>query len=68
MNVQIHPQYLKRNGKDEFVVLPYEEFVALQELLADAEDILDLREAKRLEGDAPTVPLDEVRKRFGPDE
>ena len=63
--MQIHPQFLKKNGKEEFVVLPYEEFVALQELLADAEDVLDLREAKRAEGDEPAVPLSEVKKRFG---
>lgn len=37
-------------------MLPYEEFVALQEVLADYEDLVDLRAAN--EGDAPSsIPL-----------
>ena len=39
----LHPDILVKNGKKQFAVLPYEEFVALQERLADAEDLLDLR-------------------------
>ncbi|MBA3716585.1 MAG: hypothetical protein H0W76_29740 [Pyrinomonadaceae bacterium] len=38
-----------------------EEFVALQEILADAEDVLDLRAAKQEEHDSPTVSLAEVK-------
>jgi hypothetical protein len=34
--IQLHPEFLKKNGKREFVVLPYDEFVAVQELLEDA--------------------------------
>jgi hypothetical protein len=63
--VKLHPEFLRKNGKTEFVVLPYEEFVALQELLGDAEDLLDLRKAKQQEGTDPTASLAEVRKRFG---
>lgn len=63
--LELHPSILSKNGKKEFVVLPYEEFVAIQERLADAEDILELRQAKREEGDSPTASLAEVRRRFG---
>jgi hypothetical protein len=28
---QLHPQFLTKNEKPEFVVLPYEEFIDLQE-------------------------------------
>jgi PHD/YefM family antitoxin component YafN of YafNO toxin-antitoxin module len=42
---------LKKNGRNEFVVLPYEEYRALEERLADAEDLLALRRARR--GDNP---------------
>ncbi|MGA9377737.1 MAG: type II toxin-antitoxin system prevent-host-death family antitoxin, partial [Phormidium sp.] len=38
MMIQLHPEYLSKNGKKVFVVLPYEEFQALQELLEDLED------------------------------
>ena len=64
--MELHPRFLRKNGKDEFVVLPYDEFVALQELLSDAEDVLDLRRAKLEEGEAPTVSLAKVRERLGP--
>ena len=63
--MELHPEFLRKDGKAEFVVLPYEELVALQELLADVEDLLDLRKAKQEEGTEPTVSLAEVRKRFG---
>ena len=64
-DLALHPEFLVKNGKREFVVLPYEEFEALQELLADAQDLIDLREAKEAEGDAPTVSLEEVKRQLG---
>jgi hypothetical protein len=63
--MDLHPQILQKDGKDEFVVLPYEEFLEIQERLADAEDLLELRQAKREEGHHPAVSLADVRKRFG---
>ena len=63
--LQLHPNILRKNGKDEFVVLPYEEFVAMQELLEDAEDIKLLREARQENADDPGISLDEARKRLG---
>jgi hypothetical protein len=48
--LKLHAEILKKNGKNEFAVLPYEEFIALQERLADAEDVLELRKSKRAEG------------------
>jgi hypothetical protein len=61
---ELHPEILTKNGKKEFAVLTYEEFVALQEWLADIEDLLDLRAAKQAEQDAPTVSLAEVESRL----
>jgi len=63
--IEFHPEFLKKDGKNEFVVLPYEEFVAIQDLLSDAQDLIELRQAKAEEGDEPTVSLEEVRKKFG---
>ena len=63
-SIQLHPEILKRNGKS-IVVLPYEEFVALQEILSDYEDLLDLNAAKDEEQDVPSIPLSEVRHEFG---
>lgn len=62
--IQLNPEFLKKNGKPEFVVLPYEEFLLLQELLEDLEDLQDLREAKMAEKDEPTTSLREVKERL----
>ncbi len=61
----LHPQIIEKEGKKEFVVLPYEEFVQLQEEIEDYEDLKDLRCAKDTEGSVPTVSLAEVKKKFG---
>jgi hypothetical protein len=54
-----------KNGRKEFVVLPYEEFLALQQRLADTEDLLELRKAKRSEGKRTSTPLAEVKRELG---
>jgi PHD/YefM family antitoxin component YafN of YafNO toxin-antitoxin module len=63
--MELHPQILQKNGKNEFVVLPYEEFEALRELAEDYEDLYDLREAKAQERNAPTLMLAEARVQLG---
>ena len=63
--MKLHPEILTKNGKKEFAVLPYEEFLALQERLADAHDVLDLRKAKRAEGKKKTIPLADVKRNLG---
>ena len=63
--IQLHPEFLTKDGKKEFAVLPYEEFVALQEVLADAADLIDLREAKAQESSAASIPLIEVKDLLG---
>jgi len=61
---ELHPEILTKNGRKEFAVLPYEEFMALQEWLEDIEDLIDLRAAKDAEHSAPTVPLSEIEQQF----
>jgi hypothetical protein len=63
--ITLHSEILKKNGKKQFAVLPYEEFVALQEWLADVEDLLELRKAKRAEGKKRSIPLAKARQRLG---
>ena len=63
--IELHPEVLSKNGKMEFVVLPYEEFVALQEILSDVQDLIELREAKEAEGGAATISLVDLKKRMG---
>ena len=63
--LKLHPEILVKNGKKEFVVLPYEEFLAMQERLADAEDLLELRKAKRAEGKKRSIGLAQVKEKLG---
>jgi PHD/YefM family antitoxin component YafN of YafNO toxin-antitoxin module len=60
--IQLNPEFLKKNGKPEFVILPYEEFLLLQELLEDLEDSQDLRQAKMDEKDKPSISLTEAKE------
>ncbi len=59
--IQLNPEFLKKNGKPEFVVLPYEEFLLIEELLADLEDLQDLRQAKLDEQEQPTLSLADAK-------
>jgi hypothetical protein len=63
--ITIHPNILERDGKKAFVVLPYEEFVMIEEELGDYEDLKELRAAKAKEAGEPTLPLRDVRKELG---
>jgi len=56
----IHPQVIEKEGKKQFVILPYEEFLQIQEALEDFEDLKELRREKEDSKDLPTTPLDKV--------
>jgi PHD/YefM family antitoxin component YafN of YafNO toxin-antitoxin module len=61
----VHAQVIKKNGKKEYVVLPYEEFLRIQEELEDYQDLRCLREAKEKEKDAMTIGMVELKKKIG---
>jgi PHD/YefM family antitoxin component YafN of YafNO toxin-antitoxin module len=63
--VAIHPNILERDGKKAFVVLPYEEFVMMEEELQEYHDLKELRAAKAAESHEPAVSLDDVKKELG---
>ncbi|MCP2730858.1 type II toxin-antitoxin system Phd/YefM family antitoxin [Limnofasciculus baicalensis] len=60
--IELHPEFLTKNGQKEFAVLPYEEFLIIKELLEELEDLRDLRAAKKEEENSPSVSLTEVKK------
>lgn len=62
--ISFHPNILEKDGKKEFVILSYEEFLKIQEELEDYEALKSLREAKVKEGDAKTTSFDDVKKMF----
>lgn len=63
--IDLHPEILSKNGKREFVVLPYEEFVALHEELEQLEDLRSLRAAKAEDASAPSMTLADAKSRYG---
>jgi len=63
--IELHPEILEKDGKKQFVILPYEEFAAIQEALADADDLTALRAAKKQEHAAPGIALEKVIEELG---
>ena len=62
--VTMHPSILKRDGREAFAVLPYEEFLRVREELEEYDDLKALRAAKDAEHAAPTTPLRDVRRKL----
>jgi len=63
--IPLHTEFLIKDGKREFAVLPYEEYKQLLSLLEDLEDLHELRIAKQAESNAPSLSLEEVKKHLG---
>lgn len=63
--IPLHPQFITQNDQKKFAVIPYVEFAALQAVIADMEDLMNLRSAKEEDADRPSVPLTEVKKMLG---
>lgn len=63
--MEISTQIIQKNGTKEFVVIPYEEFLELKETLEDYEDLMDLREAKKVSQNEQSYSFDEAKKMLG---
>ncbi len=61
----LHPQIIEKSGKKEFVIIPYKEFLKIQEVLEDFEDIRELRKEKIKSKGLPSKPLREIGKELG---
>ncbi len=53
----LQPNILERNGEKAFVVLAYEEYLQIEQMLDDYADLLALRETKSVEKSSPTISL-----------
>jgi hypothetical protein len=60
--IELHPEILSADGKPQFAILPYKEFVALQEWIEDTQDLHTLRIAREENKDEPSYTIEEVRK------
>lgn len=61
----LHPQVIRCDGREQFAVLPWDEFVKIREMIEDAKDLHDLEIAMRKnQGDTP-VPYEQARRELG---
>lgn len=60
--LKLKPEILKKNGKSQFVILTYEDYVRVREMLEDAEDLKSLRAAKARQAGAPRTSLREMKR------
>jgi hypothetical protein len=59
---RLHPEIVKKHGRNQYVMIPYKDFLTIQERLADADDLLELRKAKRTEGKKRSIPLADAKR------
>jgi hypothetical protein len=62
--MNLHPNIIEKEGKKEFVVLPYDEFTYLKDIMETFNDLQELRKAKREEKNATSISLGEIKKDF----
>jgi len=60
--IALHPNILEKDGKKEFVVLPFEDFKRIEEELSKYEDLIDLRNAKAKEKHVDSYSLNDAKK------
>jgi hypothetical protein len=63
--IKLNLQFLVRDGRREFVILPYEEFEQLRTRLENVEDVTATELAHREGTRPPTVSLEEMQRRLG---
>jgi hypothetical protein len=62
--LKLKPEFWTKGGK-RFVMLSEEDFEKVQELIEDAGLSRILKESKRRQADAPTISLNEMKRRLG---
>ncbi|AQQ09615.1 Phd_YefM [Sedimentisphaera cyanobacteriorum] len=63
--IKLHPQIIGKDGKKQFVVLPFEEYERIKDKLQDYEDLQELREAKASDAGKDGFNLNEAKEKLG---
>ncbi len=63
--LKLKPEFLKKNGKTEFVILTARDFSAIEELIEDALDIKILQKARKEDDGRPGISLEDLKRRLG---
>jgi hypothetical protein len=59
--VTLNAQIIKKAGKKEYAIIPYEEFLRVKEELHNYEDLRCLRDAKAAEKNSPTIGIGDLK-------
>ena len=62
--LKLKPEFLKKNGKTEFVTLSARDFSAIEELIQDALDVRILEKARREDDGRPGISREELKRRL----
>ena len=62
---KLKPEFLKKNGRTEFVILSAKDYETFREMIEEARDVLLVREARVRNRNAPGIPLEEMMRRLG---
>jgi len=62
--LQLNPEILTRNGEKMFAVIPYDEYLKLEERIEDVQDLIDLRQAREENKGEPGIPIEDVLKKY----
>jgi PHD/YefM family antitoxin component YafN of YafNO toxin-antitoxin module len=60
--IKLNPRILETEGKKSFVILTWEEYEAVREALADAEDLRLLRDSRQQQKDQPTISHEQMKQ------
>jgi hypothetical protein len=63
--IELHPEFLVADGERQFAVLPYKEYLALQEWIEDTQDLHALKQAREDNRQTPLLTIAEVKKDLG---
>lgn len=64
MLIDLHPNYIKKKWKNEFVIITYDKYCKISEKLSDYEDLIELRKIKKAEKNKKGKILSEIKKEF----
>ena len=61
----LNPELITKDGEPMFAVIPYEQFLAIKEMLEDLQDLKDLRSAKQEAQSQPAIAFNDVKQLLG---
>jgi len=64
IKLKIKPEFLRKNGTPEFVILSYDDFLKMESAIEDSYDLKALRDSKAQQATAKRTSLTTLKKTF----